>query len=180
MSFEQFGWISYTSQTRISKFIDYLRQGKIYGTKCNECGFLQFPPRAHCARCFSTNFEWNQLSGDCKLVTYTKVEAAPSMFQDQAPYVVALAESNEGPKVLAWLDKTISEHEISVGMKLVLTPISLPNDRLSYVLSKPNQSRKEPGPRASNVGREQDSSKMLHRVSMSSAVSAASRQVFIV
>ncbi len=137
MGFEKFGLISYTSQTRVSKFIDYLAEGKIYGTVCRECGYVQFPPRAHCTRCFSSSWDWKQLSGGSTLVTYSKVEAAPAMFKDQAPYILGLAEFAEGPKVLAWIDKTIPETEIAAGMKLELTVVKLANRNLTYQLTKP-------------------------------------------
>ena len=136
MSFEQFGWVSYASNTRVSKFVDYLQEGRIYATKCNECGQVEFPPRAHCVRCLSTNFEWKELLGDCTLITYTKVDAAPSVFRDQAPYTLGLAEFSEGPKVFAWIDKSITEAEVAIGMKLKLITTELPNRRVSYLLTK--------------------------------------------
>ncbi len=139
MGFEKFGWVSYTSQTRISKFVDYLMEGKIVGTKCNECGLVQFPPRAHCVRCLSSSFEWKEFSGDCGLITYTKVDAAPSMFQDQAPYMLGLAEFPEGPKVFAWIDKGITEDQVALGMKLKLKAVKLSNGNASYLLTKPNE-----------------------------------------
>ncbi len=117
--------------------MDYLQEGKIYGTKCNECGNFQFPPRAHCVRCLSTNFEWKQIDGDCTLLTYTKVDAPPSLFKDQAPYMLGLAEFTEGPKVFALMDKTIPEEQISAGMKLRLNATKLANGNLSYTLAKP-------------------------------------------
>lgn len=138
MGFEKFGWISYASQTRISKFIDYLQEGKIYGTQCKECGCVQFPPRAHCVRCLSNSFEWKELTGDGVLITYTKVDATPSMFKDQSPYFLGLAELSDGPKVFAWIDKTIPEDQISIGMKLKLNPTKLTNGNLCYTLTKPN------------------------------------------
>lgn len=134
MGFERFGWISYAGQTRVSKFIDYLQAGEIYGTECEECGCVQFPPRAHCAKCLSTSFDWKKLSGDCALITYTKVDAAPSMFKEQAPYLLGLAQLAEGPKVLAWIDKATPEDKIRVGMKMKLTPTKLSNGNLSYIL----------------------------------------------
>ena len=138
MGFERFGWVSYASQTRISKFVDYLQEGKIYGTECKECGCVQFPPRAHCVRCLSSNFEWKELAGDCVLITYTKVEATPSMFKEQAPYLLGLAELPEGPKVFAWIDKTVPEDRINIGMKLKLDSTKLPNGNLCYALIVPN------------------------------------------
>jgi uncharacterized OB-fold protein len=138
LGFEKFGWISYTSQTRISKFIEYLQEGKIYGTQCKECGCVQFPPRAHCVRCLSNSFEWKELTGDGALITYTKVDATPSMFKDQSPYFLGLAELSDGPKVFAWIDKTIPEDQIGIGMKLKLNPTKLTNGNLCYTLAKPN------------------------------------------
>jgi len=137
MGFEKFGWVSYASQTRVSKFIDYLQDGKICGTKCKECGCLQFPPRAHCIRCLSNDFEWKELSGDCVLITYTRVDASPATFKDQAPYLLGLAEFSEGPKVFAWVDNRIPEEQITPGMKMKLKASKLPNGNLSYLLTKP-------------------------------------------
>lgn len=138
MGFEKFGYVSYTSQAKVAKFTDYLEEGKIYGTVCRECGHIQFPPRAHCARCLSSQFEWKQLSGDCVLITYTKVEAAPAMFKDQVPYLLGLAEFTEGPKAFAWIDKQIPEGEVTAGIRLKLKPTKLSNGNLSYLLTKPS------------------------------------------
>ncbi len=138
LGFEKFGWVSYTSQTRMAKFVDYLEEGKVYGTECKECGCVQFPPRAYCVRCFSSNFQWKELSGDCALITYTKVDAAPSMFKDQAPYLLGLAEFPEGPKVFAWIEKEIPEDQLSARMKLKLKVTKFTNGNLAYILSKPS------------------------------------------
>lgn len=72
------------------------------------------------------------------LITYTKVEATPSMFKEQAPYLLGLAELPEGPKVFAWIDKTVPEDRINIGMKLKLDSTKLPNGNLCYALIVPN------------------------------------------
>ena len=135
MGFEKFGWVSFASQTKVSKFVEYLEAGKIHGTKCLECGLIQFPPRAYCLQCLSTNFEWALLSGDCTLITFTKVEAAPASFKEQAPYLLGLAEFSEGPKVFAWIDRRIPEENLKPGTKLRLKPSKLENGNLSYILT---------------------------------------------
>jgi len=134
MGFEKFGLVSYASQTKVSGFIGYLEMGKIFGTKCLDCGHLEFPPRAYCSQCLSGRWEWTQLSGECKLVTYTKVEAAPSAFKEEAPYLLGLAEFSEGPKVFAWVDATIPESDLKPGLALRLEPRKLSNGNLSYLL----------------------------------------------
>ncbi len=137
MGFEKFGLVSYASQTRVEKFVDYLADGKIYGTKCKECGFLQFPPRSHCSRCLSTNYEWKQLSQNCTLISFTKVDAAPAAFNEQAPYLIAVAEFSEGPKIFARIDKKIAEEQLTLGMKMEVKTAKLANGNLSYILTKP-------------------------------------------
>ena len=134
MGFEKFGWVSFASQTKVSKFVEYLEAEKICGTKCLECGLIQFPPRAYCCQCLSSNFEWELLSGDCTLITFTKVDAAPASFKEQAPYLLGLAEFSEGPKVLAWIDRTTPEENLKAGTKLKLKPAKLENGNFSYIL----------------------------------------------
>jgi uncharacterized OB-fold protein len=136
MGFEKFGWSSYLSQTRVAKFMDFLQEGKVYGTKCKECGALQFPPRAHCLRCLSSNFEWSHLSGNCTLITYTEVEATQSAFKEQGPYTLGLAELAEAPKAFAWIDKSVAEDHISLGMKMRLKATQLSNGNSTYVLTE--------------------------------------------
>jgi uncharacterized OB-fold protein len=138
MGFEKFGFVSCVSQTRISKFAEYLEVGKIQGTKCLDCGCVEFPPRAYCRRCLSDKWEWVPLSGDCNLVTYTKVEAAPAAFKEEAPYLLGLAEFLEGSKVFAWIDRSISESDVKVGMRLKLKPLKLANGNFAYLLSRAN------------------------------------------
>ena len=135
MGFEKFGWVSFASQTKVSKFVEYLEAGKISGTKCLDCGLIQFPPRAYCSKCFSTNFEWALLSCDSTLITFTRVEAAPASFKEQAPYLLGLAKFSEGPKVLAWIDPRMPEKDLKVGTKLKLKPSKLANGNLSYLLT---------------------------------------------
>ena len=72
------------------------------------------------------------------LITYTKVDATPSMFKDQAPYFLGLAKLSDDPKVFAWIDKTIPDEQISIGMKLKLQATKLANGNLCYTLIKPD------------------------------------------
>ena len=138
MGFERFGLVSYASHTGISKFTEYLETGRILGTKCLECASLEFPPRVYCRRCLSNRWEWAPLSGDCKLITFTRVEATPALFKEEAPYVLGLAEFNEGPKVFAWIDQGIPESDVKVGIRLKLKPLKLTNGNFSYILRNPD------------------------------------------
>lgn len=136
MSFGKFGKMSYISETKVSDFVKYLEEGKIMATRCSECGKLYFPPRADCPDDLSMDMKWEKLSGRCKLLTYTTAHFAPTGFEDDLPYTIALAQCEEGVKVYALLSKDINENEIRTGMDLRLTPLRLPNGRITYELKK--------------------------------------------
>ncbi|MCK4439383.1 Zn-ribbon domain-containing OB-fold protein [Candidatus Bathyarchaeota archaeon] len=136
MSFGKFGKIGYVSETKVADFMKYLEQGKIMATRCSKCGKLYFPPRADCPDDLSTDMTWQPLSGKCKLLTYTTAYFAPTGFQDDLPYTIALAECEEGVKVYALLSKDINGKEIHISMDLQLTPLKLSNGRITYELKK--------------------------------------------
>lgn len=137
MSFSKFGKISYISETKVANFVKYLEEGKIMATRCSKCGNLYFPPRADCPEDLSTDMAWEELSGRCKLLTYTTTHFAPTGFEDELPYTIALAQCEESLKVYALLSKDINEKEIHIGMELQLTPLRLPNGKITYELKKP-------------------------------------------
>jgi hypothetical protein len=136
MSFEKFGKISYVSETKIQEFVKHLEEGKIVATKCKKCQRLYFPPRVDCD-CLAGEMEWTQLSGNCKLITYTTVHFAPASFRYDVPYKLAVAQFEEGPTVFAPLSKDIKEEEIKIGMQLKLVPTKLIGDKTIYELRKP-------------------------------------------
>lgn len=136
LSFEKFGKIAYISETKVADFVKHLEQGKIMTTRCRRCGQIYFPPRTDCPRDLSTDMKWEELSGRCKLLTYTTAHFAPTGFQDDLPYILALAHCEEGVKAYARLNKDINENEIQIGMNLRLTPLRLPNGRITYEFKK--------------------------------------------
>jgi len=135
MSFGKFGKVSYVAETKVQDFVKYLEQGKIMGSKCKNCKRVYFPPRVDCD-CMSGETEWIELSGNCRLITYTTVHFAPVSFRYDIPYVLGVAQFEEGPTVFAPLSKEIKEDEIKVGMSLKLVPIKLPGDKIVYELKK--------------------------------------------
>ncbi|MEM0313473.1 MAG: Zn-ribbon domain-containing OB-fold protein [Candidatus Bathyarchaeia archaeon] len=137
MSFSVFGKVSYVSETKVADFVKYLEDGKIMATRCKRCGKLYFPPRADCPNDLSEDMVWESLSGKCRLLTYTTLFFAPTGFEDDVPYTLAVAELEEGGRVYTRLSRDIKEDEIKVGMELKLVPIKLPNGKLSYELRKP-------------------------------------------
>jgi uncharacterized protein len=103
------------SKTR--EFWDALRGGRFVTTKCSRCGKISFPPQADCPKCMSDEFSWVDLGREATLVTFTHVRMAPASFADTEPYIIAIGQLSDGPKVLAWLEG-VDPSEPKPGMKL--------------------------------------------------------------
>src|SRR2546430_11336554 len=71
------------------------------GTRCKECDTLYFPPRADCPKCRGSEIAWVPIDGKGKLITFTEVYFAPPAFQDATPYLLGLAELDDGLRVFA-------------------------------------------------------------------------------
>ncbi|MCS7146394.1 MAG: Zn-ribbon domain-containing OB-fold protein [Nitrososphaerota archaeon] len=116
-------------------FWDGLRQGKILTTKCRKCGKLYFPPVADCGECLSSDVDWVELSGEGKLVAYTQIAVKPLSFQNEQPYIVAIAELKEGVKALAWLTG-VEPKDVKIGMRLKIVPKTFPDGRVAFVFER--------------------------------------------
>ena len=133
--FKKFGTVSFTSITKVNDFIDFLKKGKIVGTRCKGCGLVFYPPRADCYQCLSSDMEWFEVSGTGKLVTYSKLEYAPVGFGDDLPYAIALIDYGEY-KIFGRIAGDLSDDEIKVGMEMKTVVNELPNGQLNYVFQR--------------------------------------------
>lgn len=120
--FKWFGKVNYSPYTKVHDFARHLKDGRLMGTRCQSCGATAFPPRADCNECLSGEFEFFELSGRAELLTFTKIVAAPTGFEDLAPYLVGVVDLEEGGRALAWFGDTLDEDEIEIGMKLQVVP----------------------------------------------------------
>jgi uncharacterized OB-fold protein len=135
MGFERFGTISFTSASKVDHFVDLLDQGKVSGSRCRKCGKSFFPPRADCFNCFSAEMEWCEITGMGQLISYSTLIYAPTGFEQDLPYTIALVQFSNGLKLFGRLSqeiKTGKTGKMKIGMKLKATPIELPYGRVSY------------------------------------------------
>ncbi|MBT5298580.1 MAG: Zn-ribbon domain-containing OB-fold protein [Rhodospirillaceae bacterium] len=69
---------------------------------CDECGIYRFYPRPLCPDCASDQATWTEVSGQGSVHTFTIVHRAPNKeFQAITPYVIALIDLDEGPRMMA-------------------------------------------------------------------------------
>lgn len=72
--------------------------------RCDTCGSYAPPVRARCPHCHGQELRWTAVSGGATVYSFTIVRrpAGPA-FADLVPYVVALVELDEGPRLLCTL-----------------------------------------------------------------------------
>ncbi len=70
--------------------------------RCTACGKRHFPPRHLCPHCWSDQFEWTKCTGKGVIYSFTVMHRAPMpVFAKRVPYVVALIDLDEGPRMMA-------------------------------------------------------------------------------
>ncbi len=73
---------------------------RLEAARCRKCSKVTFPARRVCPACRGTEWEKTLLSWKGKVVTSTVVQVAPTEFQMEAPYAVAVVETPEGVRLM--------------------------------------------------------------------------------
>ena len=87
-----------TPETRA--FWDAARRHALELPRCRACGHRFFYPRAACPRCLSGDLEWVRASGRGTLHTFTVGHRGLRDFPLGTPYVIAIVELEEGPRLM--------------------------------------------------------------------------------
>lgn len=85
-------------------FWDALVEGELLIKKCNACGEHHYYPRPFCPHCWSDDVAWVPASGRATVYSYSTVyvnDLPP--FGPQVPYVAAVVDLEEGPRMMTRL-----------------------------------------------------------------------------
>jgi uncharacterized OB-fold protein len=95
-----------------------VRRHELKLQKCGGCGAFIYYPRPRCPHCLSENLEWRNVSGRGKLYSYTVVRRASSRAFADGPYVLAIVELDEGPRMTTNL--MAEPEKIKIGMPVTV------------------------------------------------------------
>jgi len=87
-------------------FYGFLNEHRLMGSRCQSCGALHLPPRALCPACYGEEMEWEEMSGEGKLVAFTTIHIAPTAMIEAGygrdkPYCTGIVQLAEGPAISA-------------------------------------------------------------------------------
>lgn len=89
-----------TAETR--PFWEGCTAGVVRYQSCPKCGTVQAIPRSLCANCQHTELTWHDSAGFGRVLTHTTVYRAPTpAFREEAPYVIAIIDMDEGFRLMA-------------------------------------------------------------------------------
>ena len=97
------------------------RERKLLIRKCSACAALHFMPRYLCPVCWSDQLEWVESKGAGSVHSFTVIRRAPmAAFAPRTPYVVALIDLDEGPRMIANLigDDALA---VAIGDRVTVT-----------------------------------------------------------
>jgi uncharacterized OB-fold protein len=100
---------------------DAARAGRLLIAKCRTCQRVHHYPRPFCPHCWSEDVTAVAASGKGTLYTYSTVyvnDLPP--FRDRLPYVAAIVELAEGPKVMTTIEGAPPE-QLRIGMAVAAT-----------------------------------------------------------
>jgi uncharacterized OB-fold protein len=114
-----------------NKYLDALKENRLLGLKCNQCGAYTAPPRKVCSECGSDDMEIVPLSGKGEIQTFTVIFVPPEGFE--APFVVAMVKLDEGPWVMGNLEGTELDNVTMdiIGRRVTIGHKTIPGDKLS-------------------------------------------------
>ncbi|MDI6916404.1 MAG: Zn-ribbon domain-containing OB-fold protein [Thermoplasmatales archaeon] len=90
----------------------------LVGTECGNCGKKYFPIRSVCPECHRESIgkmKKVKFSGNGKVFSYTVIHVGSSMFQMQTPYIMAIIELDEGPRITGQIIDCETK-DVKIGM----------------------------------------------------------------
>lgn len=93
--------------------------GRLVLPRCRACGRTHHHPRGLCPHCWSTDLEWVAAAGTGEVVTFSVVHQPPSP-AFAVPYVLAVIELAEGPRMMANV-VDVTPSAVTVGMPVEVT-----------------------------------------------------------
>ena len=104
-------------------FYDSIENGELVANKCDDCHHTFLPPAKNCPNCLSENVDWAALSCEGSVYSYVEYHRPyHEAFKDKVPYVVAIVELKEGPRVISnILDYDLKTLRVGAPLEAVFT-----------------------------------------------------------
>ena len=104
-------------------YYDSIESGELTASKCQGCHHTFLPAAKNCPNCLSENVDWTVLSGEGSVYSWVEYHRPyHDAFKDKVPYVVAIVELKEGPRLISnIIDYDLNTLKVGVPLEAVFT-----------------------------------------------------------
>jgi uncharacterized OB-fold protein len=99
-------------------FWDAAKRHELTLQRCAACHAFIYYPRDRCPHCLSDQLQWQPVSGRGKVYSYTVVRRASTRSFSDKPYVLAIVELDEGPRMTTNVEAP--PEAVKVGMPVTV------------------------------------------------------------
>lgn len=98
---------------------DAAQRGQLMVNTCRSCLRSYLYARPFCPHCWSDDVHPQPASGKARLYTWSVVHQNAAPFAEHTPYIVAMVDLDEGPRLMTIIENCPPEH-LRAGMPLVV------------------------------------------------------------
>ncbi|NIM45482.1 MAG: hypothetical protein GTN80_07545 [Nitrososphaeria archaeon] len=105
----------------IEELKEALRQGRIKGYECTNCGHRQVTPIVFCPKCRGRDLKRVDLGNTGSIVSYTVQRISPEAFINETPFAWVVVDLDGGGRITGWIPFISDHEELSVGQRVRYT-----------------------------------------------------------
>jgi len=111
---------AWSSGVAIGRFLKGLKNGEIWGRRCNRCRRTIVPPRIYCENCFRPTDSWVKVKDTGNVNTYSICWVNADASRRKEPLIIAvvmLDDASENMGILHYLAE-VKPEDVRIGMKV--------------------------------------------------------------
>jgi uncharacterized OB-fold protein len=111
---------AWSSGVATGRFLEGLKDGQIWGRKCDRCERVMVPPRMYCERCYRPTDSWVRLRDTGKVVTYSIAYVNFDASRRKDPILVAVVEIDGASPLMGILHLLgeVEPDKVKIGMRV--------------------------------------------------------------
>jgi len=111
---------AWTAGVATGRFLEGMKNGIIWGRRCDLCGRTMVPPRMYCESCFRPTDSWVRLKDTGKVVTYSVSYVNADASRRKEPIIVAVIEIDGASPLVGILHLIggVEPSKVRVGMSV--------------------------------------------------------------
>jgi hypothetical protein len=119
----------------MDRYIKELKNKRLFGVKCPNCGCVYLPPRMMCERCFTKIEEWVEVSDEGTVESFTiaqvKLDREEGGLKElEEPEIIGLIKHDGTDSCLVHRLGEVKPEDVKIGMKVRAVWTDEPNGEL--------------------------------------------------